>query len=86
MLKFYSTVYEHTLKNTKSHAYIIKIYHEGKPLPLGTFVIKRIFSHVCFSDKLKPLRIGPNKTLDRKSDVTNELSQDSSKLYVQKTT
>ena len=56
-----------------SHAYITKTYHEGKPLPIGTFVLKRHFAHVLFSDKFKPLRIGPYKILDRLSDVTYEL-------------
>ena len=56
---------------------------EGKPLPFGTFVLKRNFTHVHFSDKLKPLRIGPNKILDRLSDVTYELlAQDSSTVHV----
>ena len=70
MLQIYSTVYEHTLRKINSHAYITKTYHEGKSLPFGTFVLKRNFTHVHFSDKLKPLRIGPYKFLDRLSDVT----------------
>ena len=87
MLQMNSTVHEHTLKKTNSHAYIIKIYHEGKQLPYGTFVLKRNFSHVNFSDKLQPLQIGPYKRLDRLSDVTYELfSQDGSILHVQETT
>ena len=66
-----------------SHAYITKTYHEGKPLPIGTFVLKRNFTHVQFSDKLKPLRIGPYKIIDRLSDVTYELfSQDGSTIHV----
>ena len=41
------------------------------------------FSHVEFSDRFKPLRIGPYKILDRVSDVTYELlSQDGSTLHV----
>ena len=63
MLQIYSTVYENILRKIISHAYITKIYHEGKPLPIGTFVLKRNFTHVHFSDKLKPLRIGPYKLL-----------------------
>ena len=60
-----------------------KTYHEGKPLPIGTFVLKRNFYHVHFSDKLKPLRIGAYKTLDRLLDVTYELlSQDGFTLDV----
>ena len=83
MLQIYSTVYYYTLKKLNSHAYITKTYHEGKPLPIGTFVLKRHFAHVQFSDKLKPLRIGPYKILDRLSDVTYELlAQDGSTLHV----
>ena len=61
MLLFYSTVHNYTLKKIKSQAYITKSYHDGKPLPPGTFVLKRNFTHVHFSDKLKALRIGPYK-------------------------
>ena len=83
MLQIYSTVYEHTLRKINSHAYITKTCHKGKPLPLGTFVLKRNFTHVHFSDKLKPLRIGPYKIIDRLSDVTYELlSQDGSTIHV----
>ena len=83
MLQIYSTVYENTLRKINSHAYITKTYHEGKPLPIGTFVLKRNFTHVHFSDKLKPLRIGPYKIIDRLSDVTYELlAQDGSTIHV----
>ena len=83
MLQIYSTVYENTLRKINSHAYITKTYHEGKPLPIGTFVLKRNFTHVHFSDKLKPLRIRPYKTIDRLSDVTYELlAQDGSTIHV----
>ena len=83
MLQIYSTVYENTLRKINSHAYITKTYHEGKPLPIGTFVLKRNFTHVHFSDKLKPLRIGPYKILDRLSDVTYALlAQDGSIVHV----
>ena len=83
MLQIYSTVYEHTVRKVNSHAYITKTYHEGKPLPIGTFVLKRNFTHVHFSDKLKPLRIGPYKIIDRLSDVTYALlSQDGSTIHV----
>ena len=72
-----------TQRNINSHAYITKTDHEGKPLPIGTFVLKRNFTHVHFSDKLKPLRIGPYKVIDRLSDVTYELlSQDGSTVHV----
>ena len=83
MLQIYSTVYENTLGKINSHAYITKTYHEGKPLPIGTFVPKRNFTHVHFSDKLNPLRIGPYKIIDRLLDVTYELlSQDGSTIHV----
>ena len=83
MLQTYSIVYENTLRKINSHAYITKTYHEGKPLPIGTFVLKRNFTHVHSSDKLKPLRIGPYKIIDRLSDVTYELlAQDGSTIHV----
>ena len=85
MLQTYSTVYYHTLKKLAhiTYAHITKTYHEGKPLPIGTFVLKGHFAHVHFSDKLKPLRIGPYKILDRLSDVTYELlEQDGSTIHV----
>ena len=83
MFQIYSTVYENTLRKINSHAYITKTYHEGKPLPIGTFFLRRNFTHVHFSDKLKPLRIGPYKIIDRLSDVTYELlSQDGSTVQV----
>ena len=37
---------------------------------LGTFVLKPNFTHVHFSDKPKPPRVGAFKILDRLSDVT----------------
>ena len=83
MLQIYSTVYENTLRKINSHAYITKTYHEGKPLPIRTFVLKRNFTHVHFSDKLKTLRIVPNKIFDRLSDVTYELlAQNGSTIHV----
>ena len=83
MLQRYSTVYENTPRKINSHAYITKTYHEGKPLQIGTFVLKRNFTHVHFSAKLKNLRIGPYKITDRLSDVTYELlSQDGSTVHV----
>ena len=85
MLQIYSTVYENTLRKINSHAYITKIYHEGKSLPIGTFVLKRNFTNVHFSDRLKPFRIGPYKLIDRLSDVTYELlAQDGSTVQVQR--
>ena len=78
---FYS-IWKHFTKNqfTRIHS---KTYHEGKPLPIGTFVSKRNFTHVHFPDKLKPLQIGPYKIIDRLSDVTYELhAQDGSTIHV----
>ena len=83
ILQFYSIVHNYSLKKINSQASITKTFHEGEPLPLGTFVLKRNFTQVHFSDKLKPLRIGPYKILDRLSDVTYELlSQDGSTVHV----
>ena len=46
--------------------------------------MKRNFTQVHFSDKLKPLRIGPYKFIDRLSDVTYELlAQEGSTIHVQ---
>ena len=77
MLQIFTILHNYTPKKINSQAYITKTYHEGKPLALGTFVLKRNFTNVHFSDKLKPLRIGHYKKLDRLSYVTYELlSQD----------
>ena len=83
MLQIYSTVYYYTPKKINSHVYVTKSYHDGKPFPIGTFVLKRHFAHVHISDKLKPLRIGPYKIRDRIADVTYELlAQDGSTSHV----
>ena len=63
MVQIYSTVYYDTLKKLNSQAYITKTYHEGKPLSIGTFVLKRHFAHVHFPDKLEPLRVAHTKFL-----------------------
>ena len=63
MLQIYSTVHDNTLRKYSSQAYITKTCHEGKPRAHGTFVLKRNFSHVHFSDKLKPQRISHLKYL-----------------------
>ena len=44
MLQLCSTVYYYTPKRLNSYPYITKTYHEGKPLPIGTFVLKRHFT------------------------------------------
>ena len=83
ILQIYSIVHNYTLKKINSQAFITKTYHKGKPLPLGTFVLKRNFTIVHFSDKPKTLRIGPYKILDRPSDVTYEvLSQNGSTFQI----
>ena len=50
MLQKYYTVYENTFKKINSHAFITKTYHEGKPLPIGTFVLKRNCSHISLTN------------------------------------
>ena len=82
MIQIYSTVYG----KINSHAYVTETYHEGKPLPIGTFVLKRNFSHAHYSDKFKPLRIGPYKILDRVTDVTYELFHQMALQYMFKET
>ena len=63
MLQIYSTVYYYTLKKVNSHAYITKTYHEGKPLPIGTFVLKRHFALVHFLKTLNPFGLVHTKLL-----------------------
>ena len=77
MIQIYHTVYENTKRKINSYAYFNKTYHNPRPLDIGTFVLKRNFLHVHFSDKLKPLRIGPFKIINKISDITYEIvSQD----------
>ena len=73
MIQIYHTVYENTKKKINSYAYLNKTYHNPRPLDIGTFVLKRNFLHVHFSDKLKPLRIGPFKIINKISDITYEI-------------
>ena len=72
MIQIYHTVYENT-KKINSFAYFNKTCNNPKPLDIGTFVLKRNFLHVHLSDKLKPLRIGPNKINNKISDITYEI-------------
>ena len=82
ILQFYSTVNDYTKRKINSQACITKPYHEGKPLPPGSFVLKPNFSAIHFSNKLKPLRIGTYKVLEILSDVPFELrSQDGSTFH-----
>ena len=73
MIQIYHTVYENTKRKINSYAYFNKTYHNPRPLDIGTFVLKRNFLHVHFSEKLKPLRIGPFKIINKLSDITYEI-------------
>ena len=73
MIQIYHTVYENTKRKINSYAYFNKTNHNPRPLDIGTFVLKRNFLHVHFSDKLKPLRIGPFKIINKISDITYEI-------------
>ena len=70
MKQIFHTVYENTKRKNNSFAYFNKIYNNPRLLDIGAFVMKRNFLHVHFSDKLKPLRIGPFKIINKKSDFT----------------
>ena len=69
MIQIYHTVYENTKRKINSFAYFNKTYNP-RPLDIGTFVPKRNFFHSHFSDKLKPLRIGPFKIINKISEFT----------------
>ena len=73
MIQIYHTQYENTKRKINSYAYFNKTYHNPRPLDIGTFVLKRNFLHVHFSDKLKPLRNGPFKIINKISDITYEI-------------
>ena len=73
MIQTYHTVYENTKRKINSFAYFNKTYNNRRPLDIGTFVLKRNFLHVHFSDKLKPFRIGPFKIFNKISDITYEI-------------
>ena len=73
MIQIYHTVYENTKRKIYSFAYFNKTYNNPRLLDIGTFVLKRNFLHVHFSDKLKSLRIGPFKIINKISDITYEI-------------
>ena len=73
MIQIVHTVHENTKRKINSFAYFNKTYNSPRPLDIGTFVLKRNFLNVCFSDKLKPLSIGPFKINIRTSDITYEI-------------
>ena len=70
VIQIYHTVYENTKRKNNSFAYFNKTYNNPRSLDKGTFVLKTNFLHVHFSDKLKPLRIGPFKIISKISDIT----------------
>ena len=85
MFQLYHTVYEKTKRKINSYAYFNRTYHNPRPLDIGTFVLKRNFLHVLFSDKLKPLRIGPFKIIDKFSAITYEIvNQDGYTSHIQR--
>ena len=73
MIQIFHTVYENTKRKISSFFYFNKTYSNPRPLDIGIFVPKRNFLHVHFSDKLKPLRIGPLKIINKISDLTYEI-------------
>ena len=73
MIQIYHTLYENTKRKINSVAYFNKTYNNPRPLGFGTFVLKRNFLHVHFSDKFEPLRIGPFKIINKVSDITYEI-------------
>ena len=81
MLDIYSTVHKHVSHKLSSYTSTFQSTQE-KQLPLHTFVLHKNFKPVKFSQKLKPLRIGPYKIIKNVSDVTYELlSQDGSTFH-----
>ena len=60
-------------KENLIHLLISILHNNPKPLDIGTFVFKRTFFHIHFSDKLKPLRIEPFKINNKISDIKYEI-------------
>ena len=80
MQEIYSTVHRHIDNKLNSQNSTFETTYL-KQLSLNTFVIRTNFTPVNFSQKLKPLRLGPYKNLKYLSDVTYELmSQDGSTI------
>ena len=73
MINIYHTVYENTKRKINSFAYSNKTYNNPRTLAIGSFELKRNFLHVLFSDKLKPLRIGPFEIISEISNITFEI-------------
>ena len=78
MLEIHSTVHRHINHKLKSQSSTFETTHL-KQLPLHTFVIHTNVKSIKFSQKVKPLRLGPYKVPKHLSGVTYELmSQDGS--------
>ena len=76
MLELYSTVHRYITNKFSSQNSTFETTLL-KQLPLNTFVIHTNSKRVILSQKLKPFRLGPCKTIQNLSDVTYELmSQD----------
>ena len=73
MIQIYHTVYENTNEKIIPTLILTKHTTIRDPWILVHFVLKRNFLHVHFSDKLKPLRIGPFKIINKVSDITYEI-------------
>ena len=74
------------LKEKLIHLLISIKHNNPRPLDIGNFVLKRSFLHVHFSDKLKPLRIGPFQIINKMFDITYEIiNQDgyTSHIYIE---
>ena len=56
------------------------ISYLDKPLPLNSFALHRNFMAVFFPDKLKRLRNGPFKIINKTTEVTYELYTQNGKL------
>ena len=72
MLEIYSTVHRHLTNELNSQNNTYETTHL-KQLHPDIFVIHTNFKPVKFSNKPKPLRLGPYKTIQQLSDVSYEL-------------
>ena len=72
MLEIYSTVHRHMNHEISFQSSTFETTHPTQLL-LQTFVIHTNFKPVKFSQKFKPLRLGPYRILKHLSDVTYEL-------------
>ena len=72
MLEIYSTVHRHISIKLNLQNSTFETAHL-KQLPRNTFVSHANFEPVKISQKHKPIRLGPSKSLQNLSDVTYEL-------------